>query len=48
MEYDAVVVGGGPAGSVTARFAAESGVKVIILERRTSCIIWRRNQSKSR
>jgi flavin-dependent dehydrogenase len=35
MEYDAVVVGGGPAGSVTARFAAESGVKVIILERRT-------------
>jgi len=34
MEYDAVVVGGGPAGSVTARFAAESGVKVIILERR--------------
>jgi len=34
MEYDAIVVGSGPAGSVTARFAAESGAKVIILERR--------------
>jgi digeranylgeranylglycerophospholipid reductase len=35
MEYDAVVVGGGPAGSVTSRFAAELGSKVIILERRS-------------
>jgi digeranylgeranylglycerophospholipid reductase len=35
MEYDVVVVGGGPAGSVTARFAAEAGARVIILERRT-------------
>jgi digeranylgeranylglycerophospholipid reductase len=35
MEYDAIIVGGGPAGSVTARFAAESGAKVIILERRS-------------
>ena len=34
MKYDAVVVGAGPAGSVTARFAAEAGAKVIILERR--------------
>ena len=34
MEYDAVVVGSGPAGSVTARFAAESGAKVLIIERR--------------
>jgi digeranylgeranylglycerophospholipid reductase len=34
MDYDVIVVGGGPAGSVTARFAAESGAKVIILERR--------------
>ncbi len=34
MEYDAVIVGGGPAGSVTARYAAESGAKVIILDRR--------------
>jgi digeranylgeranylglycerophospholipid reductase len=35
MKYDAIVVGGGPAGSVTARFAAESGAKVLILERRS-------------
>ena len=35
MKYDAIIVGGGPAGSVTARFAAESGAKVLILERRS-------------
>jgi len=34
MEYDVVIVGGGPAGSVTARFAAEAGANVLILERR--------------
>ncbi len=34
MKYDAVIVGSGPAGSVTARFAAETGVKVLIVERR--------------
>jgi len=34
MKYDVVVVGSGPAGSVTARFAAESGTKVLIIERR--------------
>ena len=34
MKYDVVVVGSGPAGSVTARFAAETGAKVLILERR--------------
>lgn len=34
MKYDAVIVGSGPAGSVTARFAALSGAKVLILERR--------------
>jgi len=34
MEYDVVVVGSGPAGSVTARFAAESGAKVLMVERR--------------
>ena len=34
MKYDAVVVGAGPAGSVTARFAAESGAKVLVVERR--------------
>ena len=35
MKYDAVVVGSGPAGSITARFAAESGAKVLIIERRS-------------
>ncbi len=35
MKYDAVVVGSGPAGSVTARFAAESGAKVLMIERRS-------------
>jgi len=34
MKYDAVIVGSGPAGSVTARFAAESGAKVLMIERR--------------
>ncbi|HER45320.1 MAG TPA: NAD(P)/FAD-dependent oxidoreductase, partial [Thermoplasmatales archaeon] len=34
MKYDAVIVGSGPAGSVTARFAAESGAKVLMVERR--------------
>ena len=34
MKYDAVVVGSGPAGSITARYAAESGAKVLIIERR--------------
>ena len=34
MKYDVAVVGGGPAGSTTARFAAEAGAKVVILDRR--------------
>jgi len=34
MRYDVVVVGAGPAGCVTARFAAEAGAKVLIIERR--------------
>ena len=34
MKYDVVVVGSGPAGTVTARFAAENGAKVIIIDRR--------------
>lgn len=34
MKYDVVVVGSGPAGTVTARFAAENGAKVLIIDRR--------------
>jgi len=34
MKYDVVVIGSGPAGSVTARFAAEKGAKVLVIERR--------------
>lgn len=34
MKYDVVVVGSGPAGSVTACFAAKAGAKVLIIERR--------------
>jgi digeranylgeranylglycerophospholipid reductase len=34
MKYDVVVVGSGPAGSVTARFAADGGAKVLVIERR--------------
>ncbi len=33
-EYDVVVVGAGPAGSTTARFAAEGGATVLVLEKR--------------
>lgn len=32
-EYDIIVVGGGPAGSVAARYAAEKGVSVLMLEK---------------
>jgi len=34
MKYDVVVVGSGPAGTVTAGYAAKTGAKVLILERR--------------
>jgi digeranylgeranylglycerophospholipid reductase len=35
MKYDVVIVGSGPAGSVTARYAAKKGAKVLIIERRS-------------
>jgi len=34
MKYDVVIIGSGPAGSVTARFASEAGAKVLVVERR--------------
>ena len=36
MKYDTVIVGAGPAGSVTARFAAEAGAKVLLIDRPVS------------
>jgi len=33
-DYDVIVIGGGPAGSTAARFAAQNGAKVLILERK--------------
>jgi digeranylgeranylglycerophospholipid reductase len=34
MKYDAIVVGAGPAGSVTARFAASKGVRTLIIDKK--------------
>jgi digeranylgeranylglycerophospholipid reductase len=37
MMYDAVVVGAGPAGSVTAMTVAQAGFRVLVLEKNASC-----------
>jgi len=34
LNYDMVIVGAGPAGSVTAKYAVKNGAKVIMLEKR--------------
>ena len=34
MKYDAIVVGAGPAGSITARCAASKGVRTLILDKK--------------
>ena len=34
LEFDIVVIGGGPGGSTTARYAAENGMKVLLIEKR--------------
>ena len=37
MEHDVIVIGAGPAGSVTAALVARAGFSVLILEKNTSC-----------
>ena len=34
FDWDAVIIGGGPAGSTVARYAAEGGAKVLVIDRR--------------
>jgi len=34
LHYDVVIVGAGPAGSITAKYAAQGGASVIMLEKR--------------
>lgn len=36
MKYDLIIVGGGPAGLTAARFAAESGLKTLLIERKNN------------
>ncbi|MDO8727508.1 MAG: NAD(P)/FAD-dependent oxidoreductase [Candidatus Methanoperedens sp.] len=37
MEHDVIVIGAGPAGSVTAALVASAGYRVLVLEKNTSC-----------
>ena len=37
MNYDVIVVGAGPAGSITAGVVAQAGYRVLVLEKDTSC-----------
>lgn len=37
MDYDVIVVGAGPAGSVTAAAVAQAGYRVLVLEKNSSC-----------
>ena len=35
-DYDVIIIGGGPAGSTTARYAAENGISVLVIDARDS------------
>ena len=34
LDYDLIIIGAGPAGSTTARFAAEAGLRVLLVDKR--------------
>ena len=37
--WDAIIIGGGPAGSTVARYAAREGVKVLVIDSRAKIIV---------
>ena len=36
FDYDAIIIGGGPAGSTVARYAVEGGIRVLVIDARES------------
>ena len=40
INFDVIVVGGGPAGSAAACYAADEGLKVLLLEKDNYCLLY--------
>ena len=36
FDYDAIIIGGGPAGSTVARYSAQEGLKILVIDARES------------